>query len=103
MLIRRSLVLVFAAMLLLAGCDKSKITTENYEKVKVGMMLSEVTSYLGSKYDDETPSAGYSISGGGIAGATRAPENVYVFKAKDMKIIVTVKDGKVVQKSKVDL
>jgi major membrane immunogen (membrane-anchored lipoprotein) len=103
MLHRCTLILALVAMLLLAGCEKSKITAENFEKVKVGMMLSEVTSYLGSKYEDETPSAGYSISGGGVAGATRAPENVYVFKSKDMKIIVTVKDGKVVQKSKVDL
>lgn len=29
--------------------------------------------------------------------------NIYVFKSKDMKIIVTVKAGKVVYKTKVDL
>jgi hypothetical protein len=97
------LALMLAVSLALAACEKSRITTENYDKIKVGMTMSEVTSHLGSKYDDDTPPAGYGISGGGVASSTAAPENIYVFKDKNMKIIVTVKAGKVVQKSKVDL
>ena len=34
---------------------------------------------------------------------TAAPENIYVFKSKDLKIIVTVKSGKVVQTSKTEM
>ncbi len=97
------LALTLAAFLALAGCEKSKVTTENYDKITVGMTMSEVTGHLGSKYDDDTPPAGYGISGGGVGTATASPENIYVFKSKDMKIIVTVKAGKVVQKSKVDI
>ena len=97
------LALTLAAFLALGGCEKSKLTTENFDKLKVGMSMPEVTALLGSKYDDDTPSAGYGISGGGVASSTAASENIYVFKDKNMKIIVTVKAGKVVQKSKVDL
>ncbi len=97
------LALTLAAFLALGGCEKSKVTVENFDKLKVGMSMPEVTALLGSKYDDDTPPAGYGISGGGVAGATAAPENIYVFKSKDMKIIVTVKAGKVVYKTKVDL
>ena len=97
------LALTLAAFLALGGCEKSKLTTENFDKLKVGMSMPEVTALLGSKYDDDTPSAGYGISGGGVASSTAAPENIYVFKDKNMKIIVIVKAGKVVQKSKVDI
>jgi hypothetical protein len=98
---------LLAALLALAvlttGCEKSKVTAENFDKVKVGMTLSEVTSILGSTYEDETPSAGYNVSGGGLMSATAAPENVYVFKTKDLKVIVTMKSGKVVAKSSVPI
>jgi hypothetical protein len=103
MLHRFALSLVFACLLAMTGCEKSKVTTENFDRLKDGMTLSEVTGILGSKYDDETPSAGYGISGGGVASATAAPENVYVFKSKDLKIIVTMKNGKIVQKTKQDI
>jgi len=97
------LALMLAALLIVGGCEKSKVTGDNFEKVQVGWSMAQVTAVLGTKYDDDTPPAGYGISGGGAASATASPENIYVFKSKDMKIIVTVKAGKVVQKSKVDM
>ena len=97
------LALTLATFLALGGCEKSKVTTENYDKIQVGWTMAQVTDALGKTYDDDTPPAGYGISGGGVGSATASPENIYVFKSKDMKIIVTVKAGKVVQKSKVDI
>jgi outer membrane protein assembly factor BamE (lipoprotein component of BamABCDE complex) len=41
----RTLLALFAIVLLVAGC--SKLTPENYAKVKVGMSYNEVTSILG--------------------------------------------------------
>ena len=93
--------LVIAAML--CACEPSKLTQENYDKIKVGMMISEARGILGSQGEDETPDPGVNLSGGGLMGSGGKPDNIYVFKAKDFKIVLTVKDGKIVQKSKVDL
>ena len=96
MLYRCTLVLILALSLAMAGCEKSKVTAENFAKIKNGMSLSEVTSILGSKYDDQTPSAGYNANATGLS-STAATENVYVFTSKDVKILVIMKNGKVVQ------
>ncbi len=98
MLHRCTLIVVLALSLAIAGCEKSKVTADNYAKIKVGMSLSEVTSILGSKYEDQTPSAGYNAGATGIS-ATAATENIYVFTSNDTKILVTMKNGKVVDKS----
>jgi hypothetical protein len=42
----RTLTVLVLAALLLAGC--SKLTAENYAKLKVGMSYAEVTAILGS-------------------------------------------------------
>jgi hypothetical protein len=97
----RSLIAAMLALaLFLGGCEKSKVTDENYAQLKMGMTLNQVQNILGSSGDDETPPAGMSISGGGIGTQTAAPEKIYTWKSKNIKIIVTVKDGKVVQLAK---
>lgn len=90
---------VVGTNLLTGGCEKSKVTADNFAKVKVGMLLSEVTSILGSKYEDQTASAGYNANATGLS-ATASPENVYIFTSKDVKIVVIVKNGRVVQATK---
>ena len=77
-------------------------TTENYDKIKVGMTINDARNILGTQGEDETPDPGVSLSGGGLMSSGGKPDNIYVFKAKDFKIVLTVKDGKIVQKSKVD-
>lgn len=96
---RVALTLVAALCLLASGCEKSKVTETNFARITKGMTISQVQNILGSG-TDETPSAGYNISGGGVMGSQAAPEKVYTWKSKDLQIIVTLKDGKVVQMEK---
>ena len=101
MLHRCTLAVVLVLALATAGCEKSKVTADNFVKIKVGMSMAEVTSILGTKYEDQTPSAGYNAGATGIS-ATAATENTYVFTytSKDLKILVIMKNGKVVQATK---
>ena len=99
MLYRCTLALILAFALILGGCEKSRVTAENFAKIKVGMSLAEVTNILGTKYEDQTPSAGYNASATGLS-SSAATENVYVFTSKDVKILVIMKNGKVVQATK---
>ncbi|HMN39411.1 MAG TPA: hypothetical protein PKE29_01100 [Phycisphaerales bacterium] len=96
---RVALTLAAALCLIAAGCEESKVTDANFAKITKGMTISQVQSILGSG-KDETSSAGYTISGGGVLGSQAAPEKVYTWKSKDLQIIVTMKDGKVVQMEK---
>lgn len=89
------LVVAFAS---LGGCDK-KVTDANFDKITNGMSLAQVEKILGSGTDD-TPAAGFGVSGAGVASQTAAPEKIYVWKSPDLTITVIFKDGKVVQKSK---
>jgi hypothetical protein len=82
-----------------AGCQKTKITEENFAKITKGMTMTQVESILGSG-NDETAAAGYNISGGGVMSSQASPEKVYTWKSKDLLITVTLKDGKVVQTDK---
>src|SRR3989442_51973 len=95
----RSLPLVFVLALaaFLTACE-NKVTDANYNKITNGMMLSQVEGLLGGKGADETALAGYNISGAGVMGSTASPENIYTWKNKESKYIITVKDGKVVAK-----
>lgn len=93
----RRVVLTLAAALCLvaAGCQKTKVTEENFAKITKGMTITQVENILGSGTDD-TPSAGYNISGGGVMSSQASTEKIYTWKSKDLQIIVTMKDGKVV-------
>ena len=42
-----TLVLLFGLCLLLSGCNKSKVTKENFDKIKNDMTLKEVEDILG--------------------------------------------------------
>lgn len=99
-LVRRGglLALAAASVLTLAACE-NKVTIANYDQVTNGMSLGEVEKLLGKGADD-TPSAGYGVSGGGVMSATASPEKVYVWKTDHLTVTVNFKDGKVVQKSK---
>lgn len=94
---------LLAAFATLSACEKSKVNTVNYDKVTTGMTLSQVQNILGSG-TDETPAAGYGVSGSGVLGSKAAPETTYVWKSSDGGTITVIfKDGKMVQKSKAGL
>jgi hypothetical protein len=97
---RCALAMVMAFALVLGGCEKTKVNEDTFSQIKAGMTLNQVENILGGSGEDETPPAGMSISGGGIGTQSAAPEKIYTWKSKTLKILVYVKDGKVVQAEK---
>lgn len=87
------LVMVTASMF---ACE-AKITKSNFDKIEVGMTLSQVNKILGGKGEDETAS-GTSITGAGIGEGRAARQEVYRWKDGGSAIIVTVVNGKVTSK-----
>lgn len=85
--------------LCLAACEQ-KITQANFDKINTGMTRSQVENLLGPG-EDQTAS-GVGISYGGVAQSKTASESTFVWKGKSITITVVFKDGKVVQKTKLD-
>lgn len=96
---------LFAFALLLPGCEKSKITVENFEKIKLGMTADEVRGILGTTYSNETANPLRKVTNTGVAGSQTKPEVTYVWKNKEKGfsiIVVFGDDGKVVEHRKVE-
>jgi hypothetical protein len=95
--------LLLALCLLLAGCRKSKLTQENFDKIKNGMTLKEVEAILGEGTSQGGDGAnvaaqfGVDVSGGVQQQAPAATD--YVWEGDKKKITVTFKQGKVVNKT----
>ena len=83
--------LLISALLvtMLAGCG-SKISKDNFDKIKTGMTLSEVEGLLGKG----TKAAGGAIDLGAITGSG----DVYTWEEEGKKITVTFKDDKMIAK-----
>jgi hypothetical protein len=96
------LVILLALCLALAGCKKSKITQENYDKIKTGMSLSEVEAILGEgtkeggEGENMAAQVGVDLSGG--VGAQKSAITEYVWEKGDKKITVSFVQGKVSNK-----
>jgi hypothetical protein len=93
---------VLALCLLLAGCGKSKVSKENYDKIQNGMSLADVEKLLGKGTDDSGDGANVAgqfgvdvvgTSGGGTGVKT------YVWESGNKKITVYFKQDKVVNKN----
>lgn len=80
----RSLLLA-AALVVLAACG-SKVTQENFDKIKAGMTQEEVTALLG----EPTESSGFSL--GNLSGTSA------VWKDKNGAIHIQFVNGKVLSK-----
>jgi hypothetical protein len=93
---RSAVAAILILSLIMGGCQKTKVTEENFAQIKTGMTLKEVENLLGGKGDDQTSDPGFSIGAAGIQGGNSNPDKVYVWKSKDLQIVVTCKDGKVV-------
>lgn len=100
---RRTIARPLACVLLglalaLGGCEK-KISTENYNKISDGMTLSDVTKILG-KGEKEAKAEGASISQAGIMSnrGNANPEDTYKWKDGAAEIVITFRDGKVVNR-----
>jgi hypothetical protein len=96
------IVVLLVICLLLAGCRKSKLTQENFDKIKNDMTLKDVEAILGEGTSQGGDGAnvaaqvGVDVSGGVAA---QAPSTVdYVWEGDKKKITVTFKQGKVIAK-----
>lgn len=87
---RHGVVSVVLLMLMVAalgtGCS-SKVTKENYHKIKTGMTLAEVEDILG---EGTKPGADLGIEALEVTG------DVYVWQDGNKSISVTFEDGKVI-------
>jgi hypothetical protein len=91
-MLRKALVACAVAGLLVAGpigCG-SKVSKDNFDKIKDGMTIAEVESILGK---GEKASAGVSVAGVSVTG------DVYEWKDGEKVINVVFKDGKMVGKT----
>ncbi len=82
------------------GCGKSKITKENFDKIKNDMTLKEVEAILGEGTSQGGDGANVAAQVGvDVTGGAAAPSTVdYLWESGKKSITVTFKQGKVMQK-----
>lgn len=92
--------LALGSCLLLCGCGGG-IDSESYDKITVGMTLSEVEGLLGS--GERQDASGTSIGASGIVEGSNSAANkrqTYVWTEGDKSIILVIENGKVASKNK---
>lgn len=96
MIARRVLLFVapFAAALLV-GCAASRVTLENYERVKEGMSMQDVEQILGKP--DKNRGGGFSFGDVDASGSNA------MWKSGDKRINITFVGGKVLVKAQTGL
>jgi hypothetical protein len=99
------IVVLLALCLALTGCGKSKITQENFDKIKNDMTLKEVEAILGEGTSQGGDGAnvaaqvGVDVTGG--LGGPQGPSTVpYLWEHGKKSITVNFRGGKVVGKEK---
>lgn len=96
----RSLLLALAcAAALLAACEK-KVTGDALNQIQDGMSLNDVAKIMGGSGTKEAKAEGTSLDGGGTLSnrGNASTEDTYVWKDGSKEIVVTFRDGKVVNK-----
>jgi len=102
--------LCFAA----SGCGGSKVSKNNFDKINVGMTLTEVESVLGKGEEQASASTGGSVevpgvSGGGVSvpgqkiDVPKMSAQSYAWKEGTKIITITFLDGKVSAKAQAGL
>ena len=88
------------ATLAVPGCGNSAVTKESFDKIQMGMSMHDVEKLLGGSGTEDSAPPGFGVSGGAVATTKDAPtDKMFVWKSDEVTIVVTFKDGKVVQKS----
>lgn len=84
------------AAAVLVACE-SKVTRENFDQIRLGMSLTEVTAILGSG-TEESPSSGTSVDAAGLMSRSggESQDRTFVWKDGGKKIVVTFAKGRVV-------
>lgn len=96
---RTGLTSVLLICALLAACDQG-VSQESFDAISTGMSQSEVEAILGA--GEVQTASGFNISSGGLVGGTGtavSDEKTYLWREQRKEIVVTFKDGKVVNKS----
>jgi hypothetical protein len=91
---------LLALCLMLTGCRKSKVTQENYDKIKNDMTLAQVEAILGEGTSQGGDGANVAAQFGvDVTGGAPAPSTTdYVWESGNKSITVTFRGGKVVGK-----
>jgi len=99
------LAVLLALCLAVAGCGKSKITKENFDKIDNGMSLHEVEAILGEGSSQGGDGAVVAAQVGvDVTGGAPPPSTVdYLWEKGKKSITVTFRQGKVVAKKNVGL
>src|SRR5437660_935442 len=91
---------VAALCLVVSGCGASKVSKENFQKIKEGMSLQEVEAVLGSGTKLGGDGANVAAQFGVDVGVSAPPPSTtdYEWESGAKSITLTFRDGKVVQK-----
>jgi len=94
-----SLIFLFTLCSMLAGCGKSKVTQENFEKLEKDMTLEDVEHILGNGTPAGGDGALIAAQGGiDVSGGARASSTVeYIWEIGQNSITVAIRNGKVIQ------
>jgi hypothetical protein len=92
------LAFLFGLGLLLPGCGPSKLTKENFDKIKPGMTVQQVEEVLGSGSPQGGDGANVAAQFGVDVGASAPPPSTvdYLWEKGPKSVTVTFKGGKVV-------
>jgi hypothetical protein len=91
------MVLLFMVCLVLPACGKNRVTKANFDKIKVGMSLSEVEAILGKgKKEEQAGTAAANKFTGAIGVQGKLPDqDIYVWESGVKTITVIFVNGKV--------
>ncbi len=96
----RALVLALAVSALTLGACEKKVSADNLNQIQDGMSLNDVAKIMGGSGTKEAKAEGTSLDGGGTLSnrGNASVEDTYVWKDGAKEIVVTFRDGKVINK-----
>jgi hypothetical protein len=89
---------VLMGTLAAAGGCESKVNRDRFDQIQPGMSLGEVERLMGGKGEDDTPS-GTSIGASGLSDTKASKRQIFRWSDKNKSIVVTVQDGRVIDKT----
>ncbi len=82
----------------LSACGSSKITKENFDKLKLGMTLEDVQDILGEGSRQGDPSSGVAAQFGVNLAPSGSREEMYIWESGKKKITIYFRTGQMTRK-----